>query len=127
MLGVVKGIAHFGIRHPQPTAALIVIVWNFTNKCNLNCLHCHQDSSPTFSHWELTTSQAFKVVDNMAAARVAVLTFSGGEPLLCPDIYSVIKRAKDSGMLCTIALKRDVNNPKSCKKLKAVGIEKVEI
>jgi hypothetical protein len=39
MLSVVKGIANFGIRYPQPTGAPVTIVWNFTNKCNLNCLH----------------------------------------------------------------------------------------
>ena len=103
MLSVVKGIAHFGLRYPQPTGAPITIVWNFTNRCNLNCLHCHQDSSPISSDSELTTSQAFKVIDNMSDAGVAILTFSGGEPLLRKDLYEAIKRANDNGMLCTIA------------------------
>jgi pyruvate-formate lyase-activating enzyme len=79
MLSVVKGIANFGIRYPQPTGAPVTIVWNFTNRCNLNCLHCHQDSSPTSSYPELKTSHAFKLIDNMSAAGVAILTFSGGE------------------------------------------------
>jgi hypothetical protein len=35
MLSVVKGIANFGIRYPQPTGAPITVVWNFTNRCNL--------------------------------------------------------------------------------------------
>ncbi|MDH5462066.1 MAG: hypothetical protein OEX09_07580, partial [Candidatus Bathyarchaeota archaeon] len=73
MLSVVKGIANFGVKYPQPTGAPITIVWNFTNKCNLNCLHCHQDSSPTSSGSELTSSQAFKVIDNMSDAGVAIL------------------------------------------------------
>lgn len=127
MLSVVKGIAHFGIRHPQPTAAPIVIVWNFTYKCNLSCLHCHQDSSPASSYPELTTSEALKVVDNMADAGVAVLTFSGGEPLLRRDIYSIMKRAKDSGMLCTIASNGTLITREVAKKLKTVGVERVEI
>jgi hypothetical protein len=70
MLNVVRGITNFGIRYPQPTGAPITIVWDFTNRCNLNCLHCHQDSLPTSSHSELTTSQAFKVIDNMSDAGV---------------------------------------------------------
>jgi hypothetical protein len=41
MLNVVRGIANFGVRYPQPTGAPITLVWNFTNRCNLNCLHCH--------------------------------------------------------------------------------------
>jgi MoaA/NifB/PqqE/SkfB family radical SAM enzyme len=127
MLSVVKGITNFGVRYPQPTGAPITIVWNFTNRCNLNCLHCHQDSSPTSSGSELTTSQAFKVIDNMNAAGVAVLTFSGGEPLLRRDLYDVIERANDNGMLCTIASNGTLITRKVAKNLAKVGIKRVEI
>lgn len=127
MLSVVKGIANFGIRYPQPTGAPITIVWNFTNRCNLNCLHCHQDSSPTSSGSELTTSQAFKVIDNMSDAGVAILTFSGGEPLLRRDLYDAIERANDNGMLCTIASNGTLMTPRVAKKLARVGIKRVEI
>jgi len=127
MLSVVKGIANFGIRYPQPTGAPITIVWNFTNRCNLTCLHCHQDSSPTSSYPELTTSQAFKVIDNMSDAGVAILTFSGGEPLLRKDLYDAIKRANDNGMLCTIASNGTLIAPEVAKKLAKAGIKRVEI
>jgi len=127
MLNVVRGIANFGIRYPQPTGAPITIVWNFTNRCNLNCLHCHQDSSPTPSYPELTPSQAFKVIDNMSDAGVAILTFSGGEPLLRRDLYDAIKRANDNGMLCTIASNGTLITPKVAEKLAKAGIKRVEI
>lgn len=127
MLSVVKGIAHFGVRNPQPTAAPIVIVWNSTNKCNLNCRHCHQDSLSAPPNRELTTSETFKVVDNMADAGVAVLTFSGGEPLLRRNIDSIIRRAKEGGMFCTIASNGTLITREVAKKLKAAGIERVEI
>lgn len=127
MLNVVKGIAHFGIRQPQPTSAPIVIVWNFTNKCNLDCIHCHQDSSSVSTNSELSTPQAFKVVDNMADAGVAVLTFSGGEPLLRSDIYKVIGRAKDSGLLCTVASNGTLITRNVAKRLLKSGVERVEI
>ncbi|NWG09531.1 MAG: radical SAM protein [Nitrososphaerales archaeon] len=124
---MVKGIANFGIRYPQPTGAPITIVWNFTNRCNLNCLHCHQDSSPMSSYPELTTFQAFRVIDNMSDAGVAILTFSGGEPLLRSDLYDVIKRANDSGMLCTIASNGTLITLEVAKKLAKAGIKRVEI
>jgi radical SAM protein with 4Fe4S-binding SPASM domain len=127
MLSVVKGIANFGIKYPQPTGAPIAIVWNITNRCNLNCLHCHQDSSPTSSYPELTSSQAFKVMDNMTDAGVAILTFSGGEPLLRKDIYDAVKRANDNGMLCTIASNGTLITREVAKKLAKAGIKRVEI
>jgi radical SAM protein with 4Fe4S-binding SPASM domain len=127
MLSVVNGIANFGLRYPQPTGAPITIVWNFTNRCNLNCLHCHQDSSPTSSNLELTTSQAFKVIDNMSDAGVTILTFSGGEPLLRKDLYEAIKRANDSGMLCTIASNGILMTREVVEKLAKAGVRRVEI
>lgn len=127
MLSVVRGIANFGLRYPQPTGAPITIVWNFTNRCNLNCLHCHQDSSPMSSYPELTTSQAFKVIDNMSDAGVVILTFSGGEPLLRKDLYDAIKRANDKGLLCTIASNGILMTREVARKLAKVGIRRVEI
>jgi radical SAM protein with 4Fe4S-binding SPASM domain len=127
MLSTVKGIANFGIRYPQPTGAPVTVVWNYTNKCNLNCLHCHQDSSSTSSYPELTTSQAFKVIDNMSDAGVAILTFFGGEPLVRKDVYEAIERADDSGMLCTIASNGTLITPAVAKRLAEKGIRRVEI
>ena len=127
VLSVVKGIAHFGLRYPQPTGAPIAIVWNFTNRCNLNCLHCHQNSSPMASELELTTSQVFKVIGNMSDAGVAILTFSGGEPLLRKDLYEAIKRANDSDMLCTIASNGILMTREVAKKLAKAGVKRVEI
>jgi radical SAM protein with 4Fe4S-binding SPASM domain len=127
MLNVVKGIANFGIMYPQPAGAPITIVWNFTNRCNLNCLHCHQDSSPKSSAKELTTSQAFKVIDNMSDAGVAILTFSGGEPLLRRDLYAAVKRAADLGMLCTVASNGTLMTRETSVKLAKAGIRRVEI
>jgi len=127
MLSVVEGIAHFGIRYPQPAGVPVAIVWNITNRCNLKCLHCHQDSSSTFSDSELTTSQAFKVIDNMSKAGVAVLTFSGGEPLLRRDLCDIIERANNNGMLCTVASNGTLITSDVAKKLAKVGIKRVEI
>lgn len=127
MLSVVKGIAYMGIRYPQPTGAPITVVWNFTNRCNLDCLHCHQDSSPTSSQPELTTTEALKVIDNMSEAGVAILTFSGGEPLLRRDIYDAIERADDNGMLCTIASNGTLMTSDVATKLARAGIRRVEI
>jgi len=127
MLNVINGVANFGVRYPQPAGAPVAVVWNFTNRCNLNCLHCHQDSSPMSSEPELTTSQAFKVIDNMNDAGVAILTFSGGEPLLRKDLYAAVERATDLGMLCTIASNGTLMTRETGVKLAKAGIRRVEI
>lgn len=127
ILNAVKGVAHFGIMKPQPTGVPVVIVWNFTNKCNLNCLHCHQNSSPHSSDPELTPKQVPKVIDKMGEAGVSILTFSGGEPLLRSDLYDAIKRATDCGMLCTVASNGTLLTRKVAEKLVKAGIRRIEI
>ncbi len=127
MLSVVRGISHFGIRYPQPVGSPVTIVWNFTNRCNLDCLHCHQDSSPLPSHPELSTSEAFRVIDNMGDAGVAILTFSGGEPLLRRDLFDAIKRASESGMLCTIASNGTLMTREVAQRLAKAGTRRIEI
>lgn len=126
MLNVVRGISHFGLKLPQPTAVPVVIVWNFTNRCNLNCLHCHQNSGVTDER-ELTTEETFSVIDKLGEAGISILTFSGGEPLVRSDIYDAIKRADDSGLLCTIASNGTLMTKRAVQKLKRSGVKRVEI
>jgi len=99
------GIGMFGISRPQPVMPPIAIVWNFTNRCNLNCSHCYSNSSsnPENLPKELSPSQARKVVDQIALAGCGSLSFSGGEPLLRDDFYSVARRTSDYGLLCTLS------------------------
>ena len=127
MLGIVKGIARFGLMHPQPAGAPIVIVWNFTNRCNLNCLHCHQDSSPQPGGRELTTDEAFRVIRDLSDAGVAILSFSGGEPLLRADVYDAVGRARDGGMLCTVASNGTLLTREVAERLARAGVRRVEI
>lgn len=123
---LIEGIAKFGIRKPQITSVPVVIVWNFTNKCNLRCLHCHQDSKKVVER-ELSTEEAFRVVDNIADAGTSVITFSGGEPLVRKDIFKVARYASDKGIFCTIASNGTLINSKIAEKLWNSGIRRVEI
>lgn len=127
MMNLIKGIAYFGVKIPQPTRVPVVIVWNITNRCNLNCLHCHQSSTRSPSERELTTKEAFKIVDKLSNAGLSILTFSGGEPLVRNDIFDVIKRATDNGIYCTVASNGILMKPKIVEKLCNVGVHRVEI
>jgi len=126
MLNTVRGISHFGLRTPQPTAVPVVIVWNYTNRCNLSCLHCHQNSGET-EEKELTTEEKLEVIDRLGEAGISILTFSGGEPLVCSDIFDAIDKADDSGMLCTIASNATLMTKQVVQRLKKTGVRRVEV
>jgi MoaA/NifB/PqqE/SkfB family radical SAM enzyme len=75
----------------------------------------------------LTTSEAFKVSDNMSKAGVAVVAFSGGEPLLRNDVYDAIKRANDRGILCTVASNGTLLTVDAAKRLADACVRRIEI
>lgn len=127
MMNLIRGIAHFGIKIPQPTCVPVVIVWNITNQCNLNCLHCHQSSTSTLNEKELSTNEALKIIGKLSNNGLSILTFSGGEPLLRTDIFDLIKYATDNGIYCTIASNGIMMNQKIVEKLNKAGIKRVEI
>ena len=127
MMNLIKGIAYFGVKIPQPTHVPVVIVWNITNRCNLNCLHCHQSSTLSPSERELTTHEALQIVDKLSDAGLSILTFSGGEPLVRNDIYDLIKRATENGIYCTVASNGILMKQGTVEKLSKVGIKRVEI
>ena len=78
-----------------------VVVWNCTPACNLACSHCY--AACAGEQRVLTTDQACAVIDDLARFGVPVLLFSGGEPLLRPDIRTLAAHAKAKGLRVTFS------------------------
>jgi len=84
----------------KPTRSLdgSIAIWNFTNRCNLSCLHCYSkaelDSVDT-----LSTEKIMDTLPKLKANGVKFLIFSGGEPLTRHDIYEIAERCKELGIV----------------------------
>jgi MoaA/NifB/PqqE/SkfB family radical SAM enzyme len=74
-----------------------VIVWNITRACNLNCVHCYARAVHHSDENELTTQEGFTLLNDLAAFEVPVILFSGGEPLVRPDLIELANYAVISG------------------------------
>ncbi len=90
------------IAHPMPLGtrrdpAGPVVIWNLIRRCNLTCKHCYSISADKDFPGELSTAEAFDVMDDLKRFHVPVLILSGGEPLLRPDIFDIAQRAKAMG------------------------------
>lgn len=75
----------------------MIVSWMTTNECNLKCKHCYQDAN-TKQENELSTSEAFTMIDQIAKAGFKIMIFSGGEPLLRPDIFDLVAYATSKGL-----------------------------
>jgi MoaA/NifB/PqqE/SkfB family radical SAM enzyme len=80
-----------------------VVVWNVTRRCNLRCAHCYAAAADHAFSGELTTRDALAVVEDLASFGVPVVLFSGGEPLLRPDLFTLSQRARDCGMRAVLS------------------------
>lgn len=75
----------------------MLISWNTTKKCNLNCVHCYRESGMDVdTSGELTTKEGKKLIDEISKAGFRLLILSGGEPLLRKDIFELIGAAKEA-------------------------------
>ena len=75
----------------------MLVSWMTTNKCNLKCVHCYQDAEEATDK-ELSCEEGKKMIDEIARAGFKVMIFSGGEPLMRPDIYELVAHAASRGL-----------------------------
>jgi len=99
---VLKGIAYYGVTVPQELPAPFLIVWNFTNMCNLRCAHCYQRADKPLPN-ELSLKEKLELVDQLDRAGVAAVALSGGEPTIHPDFLAVVKAIASRGMYAAVA------------------------
>ncbi len=65
-------------------------------RCNLSCTYCNEFDD--FSK-PVPIEEMFRRIDKLGALGTAVVTISGGEPLLHPELDDVIRRIRANGMI----------------------------
>ncbi|MCX5846031.1 MAG: radical SAM protein [Deltaproteobacteria bacterium] len=97
-------------------------VWEVTAACNLNCIHCHAASGKPHPH-ELSTDEGKRLIDQLAEVDgFRTLVYSGGEPLVRPDIFDLLKHSKDVGFANIIATNGILIDEEMAWKLKEHGV-----
>ena len=104
-----------------------VVVWNVTRACNLKCVHCYAQAKAVGGPDELTTEQGFALIDDLADFGSPVILFSGGEPLVRPDLTQLIRHASGRGMRAVISTNGTLITPDKAAELKDLGLSYVGI
>jgi MoaA/NifB/PqqE/SkfB family radical SAM enzyme len=79
----------------RPYLAQLIV----TRRCNLACGYCNEydDFSPP-----VASDRLFARIDHLASLGTVIVTLTGGEPLLHPELDRLIARITGRGMVCTM-------------------------
>jgi len=126
LVATVRSVGHLGLGQPQRFVAPLMVVWNFTQACNLQCRHCYQEAGRRHDD-ELSLEEQKRVVDLLAERDVPMIAFSGGEPLMAPTFLDVARYARGFGMHLTVATNGTLCTPERVRAMVDAGIRYAEI
>ncbi len=104
-----------------------IIAWEVTKQCKLNCKHCRASASDRDFSGELTTEEAFKVLDNIAKFANPIIILTGGEPMMRKDIYELAKYGTGLGLRMVMAPCGLLMNKENTIKLIKSGIKRISL
>ena len=111
-----KGLA--STRHP-----LLVHIIPM-RRCNLACTYCNEFDD--FSK-PVPLEEMFRRIDRLGAMGTAVITISGGEPLLHPDLDAIIARIRKNGMMAGLITNGYLLVADRIERLNRAGLEHLQI
>lgn len=75
-----------------------VVVWEATQACDMKCVQCRVNSRPHRHPLELSTAEAFHLIDQVAKMKVPLFALTGGDPLKRADLLPIVQYATRNGV-----------------------------
>jgi len=116
MRAVVKGLA--STRHPL-LAHIIP-----TRRCNLSCAYCNEYDDVSKP---VPLEEMYRRIDLLGAMGTSVVTISGGEPLLHPELDAVIARIRKNGIIAGLITNGYLLTAERIERLNRAGLEYLQI
>lgn len=87
-----------------------LIAWEVTRSCNLACKHCRAEAHPEPYPGELSTEEAKALIDTFPSVGNPIIIFTGGDPMIRPDVYELIAYAGSKGLALRDVPQRDAHH-----------------
>lgn len=84
------------------------------------CRHCYRDAGVRAEE-ELSTGEGLKLIDEIAESGFKIMIFSGGEPLMRPDIHTLVSHAAQRGLRPVFGTNGTLIDRSGAKRLKGSG------
>jgi MoaA/NifB/PqqE/SkfB family radical SAM enzyme len=104
----------------RPVAAHLIPI----RRCNLSCTYCNEYDDRSAP---VPTADVLRRVDRLIDLGTGVVTLSGGEPLLHPDIDAIIGRIRERGAIATLITNGYLLAQDRIERLNRVGLDHLQI
>jgi radical SAM protein with 4Fe4S-binding SPASM domain len=117
---------------PAGMRVLRMLFWETTVRCNLACAHCRRLESNDAGMADLSIPQAEILIAQLAEVgrrqpQMPVLVFSGGEPLCRDDLFDLIGRARQQGIITALATNGTLIDSAKAQQIRDSGIARVSV
>jgi len=110
---------------------LTYLFWEATLGCNLTCRHCGSRCAPELAgRDDLPGGEVQRILREMAEdfdARKITIAVTGGEPLTRPDVFTVMKAARDLGFYWGMVTNATLITPRTIKEMERSGMGTVSV
>ena len=93
-------------------------------RCNIDCGYCNEYDKISDP---VPTATMLRRIDKLAALGTAVTAFSGGEPMLHPELDLLIRRIRERGMMAGLITNGYFLLPKRIQELNEAGLDFLQI
>ncbi len=93
-------------------------------RCNLSCTYCNEYDKTSDP---VNIDVMLKRIDKLAEFGTSIITISGGEPMMHPEIYEIIARIRKHGMIAGLISNGYYFQPEKIEKLNNAGLDYLQI
>src|SRR6266496_1518344 len=93
-------------------------------RCNLACAYCNEFDT---SSKPVPLETMFQRLDKLAALGTSVVTISGGEPILHPELDDIIRRIRSNGMIAGMITNGYLLTAERIQRLNRAGLDHMQI
>jgi MoaA/NifB/PqqE/SkfB family radical SAM enzyme len=104
----------------QPVNAHLIPI----RRCNLSCSYCNEYDDHSLP---VPTHEIIRRVDRLAILGTGIITISGGEPLLHPDLEMIVRHIRRRGAIATVITNGHLLTRDRIQRLNRAGLDHLQI
>lgn len=104
-----------------------LVAWESTRACNLSCVHCRAEAQPFAHPDQLSTAEAFRLVDQIAEFARPIFIITGGNPLMREDWFEVASHANEKGFRVVMSPSGTNVSSDLVQKIRQSGVQRISV